>query len=113
VGVARPAPVVPAPAAARPVGAPAPVVPRPGASVAAPVASAPSHLDESRMRAIHARYVEARRNNNEGADVRYEALAESVQKMMPKLREKHGGKAIDFDIVLQNGKVGLKPKVSG
>jgi hypothetical protein len=65
------------------------------------------------MRAIHASYVDARRKNNEGADVRYEALAESVEKMIPKLREKHGGKAIDFEVVVQNGKVGLKPKVDG
>lgn len=101
----RPAP---APAAARPAPAPAPAA-KPAA--AAPAAS--SSLDESRMRAIHASYVDARRRNNEGADVRFETLAESVQKLIPKLREKHGGKAIDFEVVLQNGKVGLKPKVSG
>ena len=65
------------------------------------------------MRAIYSRYVDARRQNNERTDVRYESLAESVQKMMPKLREKHAGKPIDFEIVLQNGKVGLKPKVGG
>ena len=65
------------------------------------------------MRAIYSRYVDARRQNNERTDVRYEVLAESVKKMMPKLREKHAGKAIDFEIVLQNGKVGLKPKVGG
>jgi hypothetical protein len=64
------------------------------------------------MRALYERYVDARRRNNERVDnVRLESLQQSVEKMMPKLREKHGNKAIDFDVVLQDGKVGLKPRV--
>ena len=114
--------VVPAPSAPRPM---APAVPRPAPPIAPPPVAAPKpaapvaaarpsgDLDDGQMRAIYSRYVDARKKNNERADVRYEALAESVQKMMPKLREKHAGKPIDFEIVLQNGKVGLKPKVGG
>lgn len=64
------------------------------------------------MRAIYANYADARRKNNE-PEIRYETMAASVEKMMPKLREKHGAKAIDFEVVMQNGKVGLKPKVGG
>ncbi len=45
--------------------------------------------------------------------MRFETLKDSVDKMMPKLREKYGDKRVDFDIVVQNGRVGLKPKVSG
>ncbi len=61
---------------------------------------------------LYDRYVDARRKNNERVDnVKFESLQQSVEKMMPKLREKHGNKAIDFDIVLQDGKVGLKPRV--
>ncbi|MFO0683640.1 MAG: MXAN_5187 C-terminal domain-containing protein [Sandaracinus sp.] len=103
---AKPAPA-PAPAVARPAPAPTPAAaaPRP-----APAASG-GNLDDRQMRAIYDRYVDARRQNNERTDVRFETLAESVQKMIPKLREKHGNKAIDFDVVVQNGKVGLKPKV--
>jgi hypothetical protein len=64
------------------------------------------------MRALYDSYVDARRRNNERVDnVKFESLRQSVEKMMPKLREKHGNKAIDFDIVLQDGKVGLKPRV--
>lgn len=67
---------------------------------------------EPDIRALYDRYVEARRRNNERVDnVRFETLQQSVDKMMPKLREKHGNKAIEFDVVLQDGKVGLKPKV--
>ena len=66
------------------------------------------------MRSLYATYVEARKNNQERVDnVKFESLRESVQKMMPKLRERHGDKPIDFEVVVQNGKVGLKPKVGG
>jgi len=117
-----PKPATP-PAVAKPIAAPptmnkptAPAmsVPKPVPAPAPPRPEAPTpsgNLDDGQMRAIYSRYVDARRQNNERTDVRYEALAESVQKMMPKLREKHAGKPIDFEIVLQNGKVGLKPKV--
>lgn len=66
------------------------------------------------MRRLYDNYVEAKKKNNERVDnVKYESLATSVQQMMPKLREKHGNRPIDFEIVVQNGKVGLKPKVGG
>lgn len=105
----RPAlPAAPVPVAA-PVRAPvAPPAPRP----AAPAPAAAREAGGPDVRALFDRYVEARRKNNERVDnVKLETLQASVEKMMPKLREKHGNKAIDFDIVLQDGKVGLKPKV--
>lgn len=69
-------------------------------------------LDEARLRTIYDSYVDARRRNNERVDtVKYETVKQSVEQMMPKLREKHGDRAIDFEVVVQNGKVGLKPKV--
>jgi hypothetical protein len=86
---------------------PPPVAPRPPA---APSPAAP--VTGPDMRALYDRYVDARRRNNERIDnVKFESLQQSVEKMMPKLREKHGNKAIDFDVVLQDGKVGLKPRV--
>jgi hypothetical protein len=115
--------VAPLPTASAPIAAkPAPPMPTPmkpaipsppkPAVAAPPPKPAPSAgLDDAKMRALYSRYVDARKQNNERAEVRYEALAESVEKMMPKLREKHGNKAIDFDVVVSNGKVGLKPKV--
>ena len=62
------------------------------------------------MRGIYERFADARKKNNEG-DVRYESLAASVDKMLPTLREKHAGKKIDFEVVVANGRVGLKPKI--
>jgi hypothetical protein len=85
-------------------GAPRPVLP----------AAGPAPAGGPDIRALYERYLDARRRNNERTDnVRFETLQQSVEKMMPKLREKHAGKAIDFDVVVQDGKVGLKPKVRG
>jgi CRISPR/Cas system CSM-associated protein Csm2 small subunit len=76
--------------------------------------SAPSGnqaLNEQRMRRIYDEYAAARKKNNEG-DVRYETLASSIQKMLPDLSKKHQGKQIDFEVVLKDGRVGLKPKAT-
>lgn len=87
--------------------------PPPGAPAPARVA-APQAATGPDLKALYDRYVDARRRNNERVDnVKFEVLQQSVEKMMPKLREKHGNKAIEFDVVLTDGKVGLKPKVRG
>lgn len=116
--VARPAaPVVARPAApvvARPAQ-PAPSAPQPAARAPQPAAPTPvvssGGVDGNAMRALYDRYADARRKNNEGA-VRFETLHESVQKMVPKLREKYGDRKVDFEVVVQNGRVGLKPKAT-
>lgn len=59
---------------------------------------------------MYSQYIEARRRNNERTDnVRYETIEKSISQMLPKLREKHGGKEIDFEVVVKDGKVGIKP----
>jgi TRAP-type mannitol/chloroaromatic compound transport system substrate-binding protein len=48
------------------------------------------------MRRLYAEYVDARRKNNETVEnLKYEQVAESVKKMVPKLREKHGVQILD------------------
>ena len=99
-------------AAAPPAPPPASAKPAPPKPAPSPPA-APARATEGRaLEDLYARYSEARRKNNEGA-VRFETLKDSVDKMMPKLREKYGDKRVDFEIVMQNGRVGLKPKVDG
>ena len=67
---------------------------------------------EARMRQIYESYVEAKRNNRERTDtIDYETVAKSLKKMVPKLDRKHKGKRIDFQVVVQDGKVGIKPVV--
>jgi len=66
--------------------------------------------DESRIRQIYDQYVQARATNNERTDnVRFETVAKSIRQMVPKLQKKHTGKRIDFEVVVKDGRVGLKP----
>jgi hypothetical protein len=85
--------------------------PPPGASRPAAAAGPPSPngIGDDHMRKIYERYVEARRQNQERTDVKFESVASSVRGMMPKLMQKHAGKNIDFEIVVKDGKVALKP----
>ena len=66
---------------------------------------------DTRLRNLYREYLSARRKNNE-PDIRFETVAGSIQRMVPELAKKHGGKNVDFEVVLRNGRVGLKPKVS-
>jgi hypothetical protein len=79
--------------------------------VASPLAGGGPTPSEQRLRHIYDEYAAARRRNNEG-EVRYEALVSSIQKMLPELTKKHQGKQIDFDVVVKDGRVGLKPKAT-
>jgi hypothetical protein len=67
-------------------------------------------MSEAQIARIYERYVEARRQNAERTDnVRIETVAKTVRDMLPKLTEKHAGKSIDFEVVLKDGRVALKP----
>ena len=77
-----------------------------------PIASRSTGPGDARLRQIYESYVEAKRRNSERTDnLDYEKVAKSLKKMVPKLERKHKGKRIDFQVVLQDGKVGLKPVV--
>ena len=70
----------------------------------------PSGLTDRRLKQLYSEYVEARRRNNERVDnLRYDKLASSIEKMVPKLKQKHGDKKIDFKVVVKGGRVGIKP----
>jgi len=72
----------------------------------------PRRSEDAHLKRLYDAYLAARRRNNERVDnVRYDKMANSVQKMRSKLRKKHGDKKIDFEVVVQNGRVGLKPKI--
>ena len=77
-----------------------------------PIAPRAKGPGEARMRQIYESYVDAKRKNNERTDrVDYETVAKSLKKMVPKLDRKHKGKAIDFKVIVKDGKVGIKPVV--
>ncbi|NOY92554.1 MAG: hypothetical protein GXP55_15280 [Deltaproteobacteria bacterium] len=100
----------------RPTAPKAPPPPPARCAPAAPARPAPPRpasaggLGDDSVRRIYDRYLEARRKNNERVDnVKLATLKRSIDKMMPKLRQKHAGKRIDFEVVVKNGRVGLKP----
>src|SRR6185369_4576308 len=106
----------PPPAAARPLGAIIPGATRPEpatakpATAAAPPAAAPPAVDD-RVRELHARLVEAKRQTQDTAAVTMEGLAKSMKATEAKLREQHKNRKIDFDVVIKDGKAVLKPIV--
>jgi hypothetical protein len=66
-------------------------------------------LPDDRLRAIYTEYVAAKRRQNEPtAAITYDAVAKSLRDSSATLREKHG-KAVDFEVAIQEGKAILKP----
>ncbi len=103
-GVNRKPPPLPPGASRRPAPAAA-TVRKPTSSPAAP-----GGMSDDRIRGIYQRYLEARRQNSERTDnVKLESVAKSVRDMIPKLERKHAGKQIDFEVVVKDGRVALKP----
>jgi len=67
-------------------------------------------MSDDQIQNIYRRYVDARKQNHERIDnVKLETVAKTVRDMMPKLAQKHAGKHIDFEVVVKDGKVALKP----
>ncbi len=118
----RRSPAVPAPAANPPQTAPATnaraadaarAVRAEAARVAtarAEVARVEAALSEDRIRALHQKYVEARKQTN-ASTVSLDKLARSIRETERKLREQHKGRAVDFDVTIKDGKAILKPKL--
>lgn len=91
---------------------PPPTPPKPAVRPAAtqPQASANAGMPQGQLQHLFERYVSARKGNNERTDnLKLESLQKTVDAMLPKLREKHAGKHIDFDVIVRDGKVALKP----
>lgn len=105
----RPAPPPPSPPVPQPTR-PAPAAPQPSAAPpAARPPVAPGDMSDDRVRELYARYVEAKRRQNEStAAITFEAVAKSLRESSAKLREKHG-KAVDFEVAVKDGKAILKP----
>jgi hypothetical protein len=104
----HPAPKSKRPPAAKPaaVQKPAPARPPPPP----PGRLSASGLGDDDMKRIFDSYVAARKRAGQRPDgVSYEKLRSQIRKMEPKLQKKHGGKRIDFEVVVKDGRVGLKP----
>ncbi len=87
--------------------------PPPAARPAAPRED-PGGLSERRVQELYSRYVDAKQRCNEStSSITTETLGKSLRDSAAKLREKHKGKTVDFDVVIKDGRAVLKPVVKG
>jgi hypothetical protein len=91
---------------------PARVQPPPKPARAAPPAAAASGgISDDRVKELHARFVQAKRDNKEAGQVSLEGLAKTLRDTENKLRAQYKNRNIDFEIVVKDGKTIVKPKV--
>jgi hypothetical protein len=98
------------PAAPSEAALPRAAPPKPAAAAAAAAAATPA-ISDARVRELHARLVEAKRQTQDAGAVSMEGLAKSMKATEAKLREQHKDRKIDFDVVIKDGKAVLKPIV--
>jgi len=87
--------------------------------VSAPVVSAKpapasrvGDLSGDRFGEIYSKYVETRRQHNEPTHaITRDALAKQLNESTDRLKQKHGSKAIDFEVVVKDGRTILRPVV--
>jgi hypothetical protein len=102
-----------APRAPGPQRAPAaPTLPtvRPVPPSSAPRPMAPAgQLSDDKMRALYEAYVKAKRRCNEDTSkLSFDTVASSLRKQVPELMKRHNARAIEFKVVIKDGKALLK-----
>lgn len=71
-------------------------------------------LSEARLRQIYSAYVESKRQFGEStASITFEGLAKTLRSTAPQIKAKHKAKAVDFEVVVRDGKTVLKPVLKG
>lgn len=112
---AAPPQPAPSPPAAKPQPAPPPPAAKPQPAAPTPpaaVAKKPGDISEDRMRQLYSDFVETKRSQKEStASVTYDALARTIRDSTAKLKEKHAGRSVDFEVTVKDGKTILKPVV--
>ncbi|MCP3136530.1 MXAN_5187 C-terminal domain-containing protein [Pyxidicoccus xibeiensis] len=116
MAAARPATTPPPGAAARPVTTPPgaaaarPVSTPPGAAAPRPpVASGSGGMSDDKLRAVYDAYVTAKRRCAEDTSkLSFESVAATLRKQVPELLKQHNAKAVEFKVVIKDGKASLK-----
>jgi hypothetical protein len=99
-------PAAPAAAAAAAKRPAAQARPRPAAPAAA--AGAPS---EAELQSLYRRFVKAKEMCGEDTStVRYETLVKSIRSQLPKIAAEHGGRPVEFQVVIRNNRAILRAK---
>jgi hypothetical protein len=104
---AEPAALAP-PRPAAPPPKPAAPPPKPAARPAEP---ARAGLTDERVKDLHEKLSALKAQNREASQVSLETLKKTLHDAESKLREKHQGRKIDFEVVLRDGKAIVKPTV--
>lgn len=85
---------------------------RPGPRVVPPPSpiGTDGELSEARLRQIYSAYVDSRRQRGEStASLTFDGLAQTLRSTGNQIRAKHKAKAVDFEVVVRDGKTMLKP----
>ncbi len=102
----RPVPI------ARVVAGRPPNEPAPAPKAAAAAAPRDPAMSDARIRELYTKYVQEKRARNEStAQITYDTVAKSLRESSAKLKQKHGDKAVDFEVAQKDGKTILKPVV--
>lgn len=75
--------------------------------VAAAKANDPGMSDD-KMKRLYSVYMQAKKRTGENSNLSYDGLRKQLEKQIPKIKQKHGCKNVDFKVVLKNGKAMLK-----
>ncbi|QDE87781.1 hypothetical protein BHS06_01820 [Myxococcus xanthus] len=74
-----------------------------------PSASGGGGLADDKLRAVYDAYVTAKRRCQEDTSkLSYEAVAATLRKQVPELLKQHNAKAVEFKVVIKDGKASLK-----
>lgn len=72
---------------------------------ASPATASPS--EEDSIKRVYEEYVKARQNTKEPIP-KFEAVADLIKKQIPIIKEKYNASAVDFKVVIEDGKAKLK-----
>ncbi|PID39123.1 MAG: hypothetical protein CSA65_05625 [Proteobacteria bacterium] len=68
-------------------------------------------LSKDKMDSLYRRYMRAKTMCGEDpTTVRYDSLVKTIERQLPKIREMHAGREIDFQVVIRDGRAILKAK---
>jgi len=77
-------------------------------AAARPAATSASDLTDGTLRTLYSTYVTAKRRCGEQVDLKFDEMASSLRKQVPKLMQSTGAKAIEFKVVIKGGHAVLK-----
>ncbi|MFP2929930.1 MXAN_5187 C-terminal domain-containing protein, partial [Pyxidicoccus sp. 3LG] len=74
-----------------------------------PAASGSGGMSDDKLRAVYDAYVTAKRRCQEDTSkLSYESVAATLRKQVPELLKQHNAKAVEFKVVIKDGKASLK-----